>query len=123
MLTSKQDRILATCDAHALNYVNDPTNFQPEVTLRNAIRHMLNAESSALNVTRLPSLPQNISDSLEQVRNVSSSLESLVTDANDTRERLRRATGVLAASVNQVDSQGNAHVLSILQTNYPPYSH
>ena len=36
-----QDRILATCEANGLAYVNDPTNFQPEATLRNAVRQML----------------------------------------------------------------------------------
>ena len=33
-----QDRVLATCDEHGLDYVTDVTNFQPEVTLRNAVR-------------------------------------------------------------------------------------
>lgn len=33
--------MLATCDEHGLNYVIDKTNFQPEVTLRNAVRHAL----------------------------------------------------------------------------------
>lgn len=33
-----QDRILATCEANGLKYVHDPTNFQPEITLRNALR-------------------------------------------------------------------------------------
>ncbi|KAL4077258.1 PP-loop family-domain-containing protein [Scleroderma yunnanense] len=103
LLDFPKDRILATCDAHALNYVDDPTNFQPEVTLRNAVRHMLNAESSA-------SVPQDILASLEQVRNVSSSLQSLATDLNGTRERLRHATAFLAARASQVDSQVTEHL-------------
>lgn len=36
-----KDRILATCEANHLEYVVDKTNFQPEVTLRNAIRHVV----------------------------------------------------------------------------------
>lgn len=36
-----KDRILATCEANKLEYVVDKTNFQPEVTLRNAIRHVV----------------------------------------------------------------------------------
>ena len=36
-----QDRILATCYENGLEYVEDPTNFQPELTLRNALRYML----------------------------------------------------------------------------------
>lgn len=41
LMADLQDRILATCEEHNLDYVNDPTNFQPGVTLRNAIRQML----------------------------------------------------------------------------------
>ena len=33
--------MLATCEANRLDYVNDPTNFQPALTLRNAIRETL----------------------------------------------------------------------------------
>ncbi len=36
-----QDRLLATCEANGLDYVNDPTNFQPALTVRNAIRKTL----------------------------------------------------------------------------------
>jgi len=36
-----QDRILATCEENDLEYVIDKTNFQPALTLRNAIRHKL----------------------------------------------------------------------------------
>ncbi|KIJ44269.1 hypothetical protein M422DRAFT_252278 [Sphaerobolus stellatus SS14] len=41
LLTVPKDRILATCEAHGLAYVNDPTNFQPEVAQRNFIRSCL----------------------------------------------------------------------------------
>jgi tRNA(Ile)-lysidine synthase len=33
--------VLATCEEHGLEYVIDETNFQPEVTLRNAVRYSL----------------------------------------------------------------------------------
>ena len=33
--------MLATCDEHGLEYVTDETNFQPDITLRNAIRNVL----------------------------------------------------------------------------------
>ncbi|EIN07074.1 adenine nucleotide alpha hydrolases-like protein, partial [Punctularia strigosozonata HHB-11173 SS5] len=41
MLGFTKDRILATCDEHALEYAVDQTNFQPELTIRNSIRHLL----------------------------------------------------------------------------------
>lgn len=38
-----QSRVLATCEAHGLDYVTDETNFQPDITLRNEVRHALAA--------------------------------------------------------------------------------
>ena len=38
---------MATCDEYKLDYVNDPTNFQPEITFRNSVRHALSANVSA----------------------------------------------------------------------------
>jgi len=43
---TNQDRILATCAENGLEYVTDPTNFQPDVTIRNAIRQMLKEEEA-----------------------------------------------------------------------------
>jgi len=37
---------LATCEANGLEYVTDGTNFQPDVTLRNAIRHVIEHKGS-----------------------------------------------------------------------------
>jgi hypothetical protein len=48
-----QDRVLATCDEHGLDYAIDETNFQPEVTLRNAIRHAL-SRSNVSDVSNRP---------------------------------------------------------------------
>ncbi|KAF5349460.1 hypothetical protein D9757_012430 [Collybiopsis confluens] len=41
LLTFPKDRLLATCEEEGLPYVTDLSNFQPEVTLRNAIRKWL----------------------------------------------------------------------------------
>ncbi|KAG8732963.1 hypothetical protein FRC11_009730, partial [Ceratobasidium sp. 423] len=35
------ERILATCHAHKLEYEQDVTNFMPDLTVRNAVRHAL----------------------------------------------------------------------------------
>ena len=49
-----QDRILETCHFHRIHYVLDPTNFQPDLTLRNAIRHVLDInEQKHYSVKRL----------------------------------------------------------------------
>jgi hypothetical protein len=44
VLIPTQDRILATCDAHNLEYITDSTNFQPDITLRNALRHVIHGK-------------------------------------------------------------------------------
>jgi tRNA(Ile)-lysidine synthase TilS/MesJ len=51
-----QSRVLATCEEHGLDYVIDETNFQPEITLRNAVRDTLAAgDTSDVSVlTRIP---------------------------------------------------------------------
>ncbi|KAF8965280.1 PP-loop family-domain-containing protein [Flammula alnicola] len=41
LLDVGKDRILATCEEEKLEYVSDPTNFQPQLTIRNAIRHVI----------------------------------------------------------------------------------
>lgn len=43
---------MATCEANGLNYVLDPTNFEPAITERNSIRHdlkMIDAGGSEAN--------------------------------------------------------------------------
>ncbi|KAK0463584.1 PP-loop family-domain-containing protein [Desarmillaria tabescens] len=41
LLDIPKDRLLATCESNQLEYVVDPTNFRPSLTLRNAIRGFL----------------------------------------------------------------------------------
>jgi tRNA(Ile)-lysidine synthase len=40
LLRFSKARILATCKANNIPFVSDPTNFDPQITLRNAIRHL-----------------------------------------------------------------------------------
>ncbi|KAI0345267.1 hypothetical protein BDW22DRAFT_1354170 [Trametopsis cervina] len=53
-LDVSKDRILATCDAHNIEYVTDPSNFQPEATVRNYIRHSLASRSALQGITDSP---------------------------------------------------------------------
>ncbi|CAE6469395.1 unnamed protein product [Rhizoctonia solani] len=45
LLTIPKERILATCHAHNLEYEQDLTNFMPDLTVRNAVRHALTRAS------------------------------------------------------------------------------
>ncbi|EJD53144.1 hypothetical protein AURDEDRAFT_81382 [Auricularia subglabra TFB-10046 SS5] len=48
LLPFSKDRILATCDAHGLEYVVDKTNFQPGLTPRNDIRAFLQTDGRVI---------------------------------------------------------------------------
>jgi tRNA(Ile)-lysidine synthase len=41
LLKFSKARILATCKANNIPFVSDPTNFDPQITLRNAVRYLL----------------------------------------------------------------------------------
>lgn len=41
LLRFSKARILATCKANDIHFVSDPTNFNPQLTLRNAVRHLV----------------------------------------------------------------------------------
>ncbi|KDR73559.1 hypothetical protein GALMADRAFT_228003 [Galerina marginata CBS 339.88] len=107
LLTVGKDRILATCEEHKLDYVNDPTNFQPQLTIRNAIRHVtgkggaagLTAEDpcfaefpapiakqlARINVAGAnePSNSLSLASDLEHLRTVSKGLTSALLDIDD----------------------------------------
>ncbi|KAH7914005.1 PP-loop family-domain-containing protein [Hygrophoropsis aurantiaca] len=117
-LEVRKDRILATCDANGLEYVNDPSNFQPEITLRNAIRHMLDGEGSSdladkLYRHRKPNngaLPPDILNSLEKIKAAAAQLQSTVMDISGGREQLRGAVKVLSSRVEDIDAQVTTHL-------------
>ncbi|KDQ19791.1 hypothetical protein BOTBODRAFT_152287 [Botryobasidium botryosum FD-172 SS1] len=46
-LSIGKDRILCTCEAHDLPFIEDKTNFQPEITFRNAVRSVISGGVSA----------------------------------------------------------------------------
>ncbi|KAL4248872.1 hypothetical protein ABKN59_004015 [Abortiporus biennis] len=43
LIEVSKDRMLATCQANGLEYVTDTTNFQPDITVRNHVRHVLSS--------------------------------------------------------------------------------
>ncbi|KAI0723883.1 adenine nucleotide alpha hydrolases-like protein [Cerioporus squamosus] len=64
-----KDRLLATCEANGLDYVNDPTNFQPDLTIRNAIRKTLSAKEGPCAVKSTAEAPTlDIAPYLDRLR-------------------------------------------------------
>ncbi|KAG6844136.1 hypothetical protein H0H87_009523 [Tephrocybe sp. NHM501043] len=98
MLNVTKERILATCDANGLEYVTDPTNFEPAITLRNAIRHEIQqAKEHTRPQTPSPMMPREIVERLmtleitaKNLPNVSMSLDSSIDELRDSVRALNR---------------------------------
>lgn len=118
-LTSFQDRILATCEANNLEYVTDKTNFQPNLTLRNALRHRIqgnNGKSQVcrtdLKICRLPTafqeeqLPPDIAEKMIAIERGVSSLNSVSMTLDSGADELRSLVRVLTTNLEDIDSQG-----------------
>ncbi|KAJ7161487.1 PP-loop family-domain-containing protein [Mycena crocata] len=102
LLEVSKDRILATCDENKLEYITDHTNFQPEVTLRNAIRKMVQEKSFDPQIVGTD-LPPHIADGLNQIRSGMSALQSVDMDPSAGLEELRASVTVLSEQVQDMD--------------------
>ncbi|KAJ7217047.1 PP-loop family-domain-containing protein [Mycena pura] len=103
LLDVSKDRILASCEEHKLEYITDPTNFQPELTLRNAIRQLI-SKNSFDPQSLGENVPPYIAQSLDQVQHSIASLESVDMDPSGGLEHLRAAVTVLSEQVEDIDS-------------------
>ncbi|TBU35620.1 adenine nucleotide alpha hydrolases-like protein [Dichomitus squalens] len=107
-------RLLATCEANNLDYVNDPTNFQPGITIRNSVRHALSTDVSAENANvSLRDLP---SEQLSTSQSGSSQAEPMdvapyvarlraMAPDSPRHEQLRDAVRRLAIRLEEVETQ------------------
>lgn len=133
---ANQDRILATCAENGLEYVTDATNFQPELTLRNAIRQRLKEEEaygsgatvrimylfSTTLLTkvqpekdpRMESLPAKMKEQLDKMKEASERLRSVHYDISGGTEQLRGAVKVLSSQVTDINDEGWTTVCAIL---------
>nr|GAT44031.1 predicted protein [Mycena chlorophos] len=97
-----KDRLLATCDANNLEFVTDETNFQPELTLRNAIRKLV-SQNSFDPESLGPDIPFHITEGLQQIQANIASLESVEMDPSGGLDHLRDAVTVLSDQAIDVD--------------------
>ena len=114
-----QDRVLATCEEHGLEYVTDETNFQPEVTLRNAVRHAL-ATGKLTDVSISPSPYRSRTDKGQYIAH-DRTIRKIVTNAerlgvplalSDGTESLRTLAGAYASKIEGIETEGR----------HPPFS-
>ncbi|KAG1756314.1 PP-loop family-domain-containing protein [Suillus paluster] len=135
LLEVRKDRILATCEEHQLDYVNDPTNFQPEITLRNAIRKMLtlqeegkdmvifisDAYPASLTITQsaLSGLPQHIASSLDKIKVAAADLQDTPMDLTGGIHQLHGAVKVLSSRLEDVDNEVTFHLKNLTLPSPP----
>lgn len=119
LLEVRKDRILATCEEHQLDYVNDPTNFQPEITLRNAIRQMLTLQEEGKDMSALSGLPQHISGSLEKIKIAAADLQETTMDLEGGLHQLHGAVKVLSSRLEDVDNEVTFHLKNLTLPSPP----
>ena len=108
-----KERILATCEANKLDYVNDPTNFQPDLTVRNAIRHCLESEErKKFDPTFTPQYSDQVADVLKKINKGAAKYPELDINLSAGREHLREVVKKLAKELEEVDTTGLFFVIS-----------
>ncbi|QRW02120.1 hypothetical protein RhiLY_01117 [Ceratobasidium sp. AG-Ba] len=95
LLGVSKERILATCEADNIEYEQDVTNFMPDLTVRNAIRH-------ALSRLEQPPADENIRRAIVRVRALAGGVGGI--------EDMRAYVGRMADRVVQVDQEVNSYI-------------
>ncbi|KAI0283064.1 PP-loop family-domain-containing protein [Russula aff. rugulosa BPL654] len=125
LLDVPKDRILATCHLHKIRYVVDRTNFQPDLTLRNAIRHMIaNNEKKRDPAVPVPveprPLPPVMAHKIMQIKSASEDLKiPIPIDWMASRENLRAAVHASSRNLSDIEGRVSAY-LSRFSVQSPP---
>ncbi|KAJ5629651.1 hypothetical protein N7528_003308 [Penicillium herquei] len=102
LLSCSKARLLATCHENNIPYVSDPTNFDPTLTPRNAVRSLIASNSLplALQGPRILALIRSSRDLLQ----VSSSLSDQLLSSRCRILNMNLRTGTLTIQVSDVPS-------------------
>ncbi|TFL07334.1 PP-loop family-domain-containing protein [Pterulicium gracile] len=105
-----KDRLLATCEEHGLVYIKDKSNFQPDLTLRNAIRAQLTRGSDGLSppIVSEKTQPQLNDPPLQtapaqQLSDVHKAMQKLAPWGPADKEELRAAVAQLQERMGEVN--------------------
>ncbi|KAF8350504.1 hypothetical protein F5887DRAFT_1058581 [Amanita rubescens] len=121
LLDVTKDRILATCEENNLEYVTDESNFQPHITVRNAVRKLLTSGKSLNDVeSACPEpLPPRIKEQLSRINTTLSQFESVSVDLSSGLERLHGLVKHLATRVDDIDGQVDRYLNRCAITSPP----
>ncbi|QRV87943.1 hypothetical protein RhiJN_15961 [Ceratobasidium sp. AG-Ba] len=95
LLGVSKERILATCEADNIEYEQDVTNFMPDLTVRNAIRH-------ALSRLEQPPADENIRRAIVRIRALAGGVGGI--------EDMRAYVGRMADRVVRVDQEVDSYI-------------
>lgn len=107
-----KDRILATCEANKLEYVNDPTNFQPQLTIRNAIRHCINNEEGKEPDSTFAQYPPEIATQLKNINKAAAKFPELNFSLGAGREQLYQVVKEVTEELDEVNAKGLSSMIS-----------
>jgi len=110
---------------HKIRYVIDRTNFQPDLTLRNAIRYILannekKHDSAPVPVVPPSPLPPVMADKIMRIKSASDNLKiPIPIDLMANRETLRAAVQASSRNLSDIESRVSAY-LSRFSVQSPP---
>ncbi|KAI0929004.1 hypothetical protein AcW2_004835 [Taiwanofungus camphoratus] len=121
LLLVSKDRILATCDSNGLEYINDLTNFQPSITVRNAIRQCLSQCASGSGVDQNEIMDRTIDNGHTDLSGIKATIQRLHAVAPElpADDSLREAVRRFGQRVETVDTQVTNY-LSHCMLSSPP---
>ena len=99
-----------------MEYVDDPTNFQPQLTIRNAIRHCINTSSGEEKDkpdSTSTEYPAQIATLLADIsKTAAANYPKLNISLSAGREHLRQVVKDLAKELAEVDTTGLSPIIS-----------
>ncbi|KAG6837256.1 hypothetical protein H0H93_012261 [Arthromyces matolae] len=119
MLNVSKGRILATCEANNLEYVTDPTNFQPAITLRNAIRYEIQANIDRNRHAPSSIFPEEIVKRLMMLETTGKALPDTPLSLGSSIDELKDAVRVLSQQAQDIDDGVDSALRSCSLPTFP----
>ncbi|KEF54015.1 uncharacterized protein A1O9_09810 [Exophiala aquamarina CBS 119918] len=124
LLEFKKSQLIGTCQQHKVQYVSDETNFDPTITMRNAVRYM-RAKFNLPRALQATSLLNLMAAAREHSRSLESRGNELASHFQIVEFDLRVGSMIVQlpqdlASVCERDLEGTSHALSSLTSVISP---
>jgi tRNA(Ile)-lysidine synthase len=95
-----------------LEYVDDPTNFQPQLTIRNAIRHCIDSAEKGEPDSTFKEYPAKMATLLANINKGAATFPELKISLSAGREHLRQVAKDVDKELEDIDAKGLSSVVS-----------